>query len=111
VGLLDLFKINAETVFSGKEAISMVQKNDFDMVFMDHIMPEMDGVEATGIIRKLGAQYEKLPIIALTANAVQGVKDLFLSNGFSGFISKPIDIKELNEILREWLPLEKIEEY
>jgi signal transduction histidine kinase/CheY-like chemotaxis protein len=108
-GLLDLFKISAKTASSGKEAISMVQKNDFDIVFMDHMMPEMDGVETTGEIKKLGAQYKKLPIIALTA--VQGVTEIFLSNGFNGFISKPIDIQELNEILREWLPPEKIEEY
>jgi signal transduction histidine kinase/DNA-binding NarL/FixJ family response regulator len=109
-GLLGLFKISVKTAFSGKEAISMVQKNDFDIVFMDHMMPEMDGIEATGEIRKLGAQYEKLPIIALTANTVQGVKEIFLSNGFNEFISKPIKIQELNEILREWLPPEKIEE-
>jgi len=108
-GLLDLFKIKAKIAFSGKEAIDMIQKNEFDIVFMDHMMPEMDGVEATRKIRKLGAQYETLPIIALTANAVQGAKEKFLSSGFSGFISKPIDIQELNEALREWLPPEKLD--
>ena len=105
-GLLGLFKIKTKTASSGKEAIDLVQKNDFDLVFMDHMMPEMDGVEATGIIRKLGAQYENLPIIALTANAINGAKETFLSSGFNGFISKPISIQELNEVLSEWLPIE-----
>jgi signal transduction histidine kinase/response regulator RpfG family c-di-GMP phosphodiesterase len=108
-GLLNLFKINAHKAVSGKEAIELVQKNDYDLVFMDHMMPEMDGVEATGIIRKMGDKYKSLPIIVLTANAVQGAREMFLSNGFDGFISKPIDIQELYRILKEWLPAEKIE--
>jgi CheY-like chemotaxis protein len=108
-GLLSLFKINAQKASSGKEAIELVQNNDYDIVFMDHMMPEMDGVEATAIIRKLSGKYKNLPIIALTANAVQGAKEMFLSNGFDGFISKPIDIHEMYKILKEWLPLEKIE--
>jgi len=108
-GLLGLFKINVQAAYSGKEAIDMVQKNNYDLVFMDHMMPEMDGVEATNIIRKIGDKYKKLPIIALTANAVQGAKEMFLSNGFNGFISKPIDMQEMYKILKEWLPTEKIE--
>jgi CheY-like chemotaxis protein len=108
-GLIGLFKIKVQTAFSGKEAIQMVQKNDYDIVFMDHMMPEMDGVEATGIIRNLGGKYKKLPVIALTANAVQGAREMFLSSGFDGFISKPIDIQEMYRTLKEWLPLEKIE--
>jgi CheY-like chemotaxis protein len=109
-GLLGLFKINAKTALSGKEAIDMIKQNEFDIVFMDHMMPEMDGVEAAAEIRKLGAPYESLPIVALTANAVKGAKEMFLSNGFDGFISKPIDMLELEDVLREWLPPEKIEE-
>jgi len=108
-GLLSLFKINVYKATSGKDAIALVQKNDYDIVFMDHMMPEMDGVEATGIIRKMGGKYKKLPIIALTANAVQGAKEMFLTSGFDGFISKPIDMQEMYNLLKEWLPLEKIE--
>jgi signal transduction histidine kinase/DNA-binding NarL/FixJ family response regulator len=108
-GLLGLFKINVHSAYSGREAIDIVQKDNYDIVFMDHMMPEMDGVEATNIIRKLGEKYTKLPIIALTANAVQGAKEMFLSNGFNGFISKPIDMKEMYRILKEWLPAEKVE--
>jgi len=109
-GLLGLFRIKTKTASSGRKAIDLVQKNNFDLVFMDHMMPEMDGIETTGIIRKLGGQYAKLPIIALTANAIQGAKEMFLSSGFSGFISKPIELNELNEILWEWLPFDKIED-
>jgi len=109
-GLLGLFKIKPKSASSGRKAIDMVQKNEFDLVFMDHMMPEMDGVEAVREIRKLGAQYASLPIVALTANAIQGAKEMFLANGFNGFISKPIEMQELNDILREWLPPEKIEE-
>jgi signal transduction histidine kinase/DNA-binding NarL/FixJ family response regulator/HPt (histidine-containing phosphotransfer) domain-containing protein len=108
-GLLGLFEINAHKAVSGKESIELVQKNDYDIVFMDHMMPEMDGVEAAGIIRKMGDKYKRLPIIALTANAVQGAKEMFLTNGFDGFISKPVDIQEMYKILKEWLPAEKIE--
>jgi CheY-like chemotaxis protein len=74
------------------------------------MMPEMDGVKATAEIRKLGGKYNQLPIIALTANAVQGAKEMFLSSGFDGFISKPIDIQEMYGLLKEWLPPEKIKE-
>jgi CheY-like chemotaxis protein len=109
-GLLGLFKIDVQSAFSGKEAIALVQKNEYDIVFMDHMMPEMDGVETTAEIRKLGGKYNQLPIIALTANAVQGVKEMFLSCGFDGFISKPIDLQEMYGILKEWLPSEKIQE-
>jgi signal transduction histidine kinase/DNA-binding NarL/FixJ family response regulator/HPt (histidine-containing phosphotransfer) domain-containing protein len=109
-GLLGLFGINAQTAFSGREAIDLVKNNEYDIVFMDHMMPEMDGIEATDEIRELGGKYKKLPIIALTANAIQGAKEMFLDSGFNGFISKPIDIQELNEILREWLPPEIIKE-
>jgi len=75
---------------------------------MDHMMPEMDGIEATAAIRKLGEKFSKMPIIALTANAVQGAKEMFLANGFSDFISKPIEMHVMNEMLSTWLPPEKI---
>ena len=109
-GLFGLSKIEVKTATSGKEAIEMVQNEPFDIIFMDQMMPEMDGVEATGIIRKLGGKFEKIPIIALTANAVQGAREMFLENGFDGFMSKPIDLHELNKILVEFLPSEKISE-
>jgi CheY-like chemotaxis protein/HPt (histidine-containing phosphotransfer) domain-containing protein len=78
---------------------------------MDHMMPVMDGVEAAGEIRKLGEEYKKLPIVALTANAVSGMKEMFLTNGFNGFISKPVVLSELDTVLKECLSPEKITEY
>ena len=107
-GLLKLLCINAKKVMSGREAIEMVKASEFDIVFMDHMMPEMDGVEATCEIRKLGGRFKSLPIIALTANAVQGAKEMFLANGFNDFISKPIDMGKMSEILAKWLPEGKI---
>ena len=107
-GLLKLYGIDAKMSLSGIEAVNMIGKKDFDIVFMDHMMPEMDGVEAACEIRKLGGKYKNLPIIALTANAVHGAKEMFLANGFNGFLSKPIDMQELSGVLLEWLPQDKV---
>ena len=106
--LLSLFNISAKLAYSGPEAINLVQKENFDIVFMDHMMPDMDGVEAAQEIRKLGEKYSQLAIIALTANAVQGAKEMFLANGFDDYISKPIEMRGLKKILMEWLPAEKV---
>jgi len=107
-GLLSLYGLQIDTALSGHEAIEKIKRNTYDLVFMDHMMPIMDGVEATRNIRKLGPEYEKLPVIALTANAVSGVKEMFLENGFNGFLSKPIATQGLDEILKEWMSPEKI---
>ncbi len=74
-------------------------------VFMDHMMPGMDGVEATHIIREeIGTAYARnIPIIALTANAIIGNEEMFLSNGFQDFISKPVDMIKLDAVLRRWV--------
>ncbi|MDR0320363.1 MAG: response regulator [Treponema sp.] len=108
VGLLSLYRIDAKVAFSGREAIDMIRQNDFDIVFMDHMMPEMDGIEATLEIRKLGTQYAHLPVIALTANAIRGAREMFLENGFNDLVTKPVDSRELNRVLEKWLPPEKI---
>ncbi|MCL2011073.1 MAG: ATP-binding protein [Synergistaceae bacterium] len=110
VGLLNLSKINVKTALSGALALEMVQQTDFDIVFMDHMMPEMDGVETTAAIRALGGKFKQTCIVALTANAVQGAREFFLSNGFNDFISKPIDVRELVSILKKWLPEDMLEE-
>ena len=93
---------------SGAKAVEMIKENDYDLVFMDHMMPEMDGVDATKIIRALpDGKYRKLPIVALTANVVGDVRDMFLKSGMSDFLSKPLDHTEIERVLREWLPREK----
>ena len=107
-GLLKLFNIDAETASSGMEAVKKVSESEFDIVFMDYMMPEMDGIETAGKIRGLGLKYGDLPIIALTANAIQGAREMLLASGLNGFITKPIDIEELKEILIKWLPPDKI---
>ncbi len=107
-GLMAPFKLNLETAINGALAVEMVRSNVYDLVFMDHMMPEMDGIDATAAIRKLeGEYYKNLPIIALTANALVGAKELFVNEGMNDFLAKPIEVKKLNEMLRKWLPKEK----
>ena len=90
---------------SGREAIELVRNQKFNLIFMDHMMPEMDGVEAVQIIRNECGMNGKTPvIIALTANAMDGMKEMFLKNGFQDFIPKPLDRKQLNEVLSKWIP-------
>ena len=108
LGLFNLLDINAKTALSGREAIAQILKNDYDIVFMDHMMPELDGIETTAEIRKLGGKYKKIPIIALTANAIEGAKEMFMANDFNGYLSKPIDMNELSNILIDFLPPEYI---
>jgi signal transduction histidine kinase/ActR/RegA family two-component response regulator len=105
-GLLQPYKMHIDLCKSGIAAIEAVKKKRYDLVFMDHKMPKMDGVEATRIIRGLAKDdpyYESLPIIALTANAVSGMEQMFLDNGFNGFLSKPIDVSELDAIIEQTL--------
>jgi CheY-like chemotaxis protein/HPt (histidine-containing phosphotransfer) domain-containing protein len=111
-GLMLPYKMHVDLRLSGSAAIEAVKKNLYDLVLMDHMMPEMDGVETTKLIREMGSEnphYINLPIVALTANAISGTKEMFLSNGFNDFLSKPIDIIKLNAILAKWLPKEKQE--
>jgi len=106
--LLALFDIESDFALNGKQAIERVSNTKYDMIFMDHMMPEMDGIEATAIIRKLDDHSAKVPIVALTANAVSGAVEMFFENGFSDFLSKPIDEAPLLQCLLKWLPKEKV---
>jgi len=100
-GLMMPYGLKIDTVLSGFEAIEKIKSGiTYDIVFMDHMMPEMDGIKTTKIMRNFG--YDK-PIIALTANAVAGQAEMFLQNGFDAFISKPIDIRELNSALNKFI--------
>jgi len=100
-GLLQPYGLQIETVKSGLEAIDKIKSgNDYDIIFMDHMMPIMNGIEAVKIIRDMG--YVR-PIAALTANAVSGQEEKFLANGFDGFIAKPIDSREMNILLARFI--------
>ena len=112
-GLLIPYGMQVDLCDSGIEAIGAVQSKDYDIVFMDHRMPDMDGVEATEQIRMMGTDdpyFKNLPIIALTANAISGTREMFLENGFDDFLSKPIDTIKLNDILEKFIPKSKQKE-
>lgn len=107
-GLLSPLEMHIDTALSGKEAIFKVTDKKYDLIFMDHMMPEMDGVEATQIIRKLPGENGQVPILALTANAVEGTREMFISSGMNDLVTKPIELKDIVSKLRKWLPSEKI---
>ncbi|MBP0961304.1 MAG: response regulator, partial [Oscillospiraceae bacterium] len=107
-GLLEPLNMQIDTATGAKDAIDKIKKTKFDLIFMDHMMPEIDGVEATHMIRTTFPDYEETPIIALTANAVANAKDMFLSEGLNDFVAKPIEIKDIVSKLKKWLPHEKI---
>jgi signal transduction histidine kinase/ActR/RegA family two-component response regulator len=106
--LLEAFKVQTDIAYDGQEAIDMVANEHYDMILMDHMMPVMDGIEATQIIRSREKD-EHIPIVALTANAISGVEGMFKKEGFDGFISKPIDADNLARSLYELLPRELID--
>ena len=107
-GLLAEYEMQIDCAINGLEAIEKVQKRKYDIIFMDHMMPAMDGIEATAAIRALEGEYfKKVPIIALTANAISGMREMFLEKGFNDFLPKPIEITKLNEILDNWVPKDK----
>jgi len=147
-GLLAPYHAEVDTCLSGLKAIELVKRNEYDLIFMDHMMPEMDGIETTTAIRAWekeqnhtsAAETEqntssaenkqnssgftegetqsndrnslaRIPVIALTANAVVGMREMFLKNEFDDFLSKPIDVSKLDEILDRWIPEEKKEKW
>jgi len=112
-GLLAPYECQIDFAMSGQEALSRIRQNRYDLIFMDHMMPEMDGLETTAQIRQLAKKkgddeyYASVPIVALTANAMYGMKEMFLQNGMDAFLPKPIEPKLLNEVLTHWIPKDK----
>ncbi len=106
-GIVKPYGVKMDSATSGPQAIGMIRRGKprYSAVFMDHMMPGMDGIEATRIIREeIGTDYARnIPIIALTANAIVGNDKMFLDNGFHDFISKPIDTAKLDSVLRRWV--------
>ncbi|MDR2631909.1 MAG: response regulator [Spirochaetaceae bacterium] len=106
-GLLIPYGLKVDTVLSGREAVERIiaEEVQYDLIFMDHMMPDIDGIEAVRIIRKkIGSDYaRRVPIVVLTANAIAGNREMFLESGFNDFIPKPIDIKQLDMVLNQWV--------
>ena len=108
--LMKLFGFEAQLAESGQEAIDKVEKHlvTYDIIFMDHMMPFMDGIEATTQIRNLKTRYaETVPIVALTANAIKGVENQFMLAGMNDYLSKPIKLEQLSAVLSRWIPKSK----
>ncbi len=107
-GLLEKCGIKADAAGSGAHALKLLERNRYDLVFMDHMMPGQDGIEVTGIIRQRGITPQELPIIALSANAIEGMRERYLEAGMQDFLMKPIEGSLLSAMLRKWLPPERI---
>ena len=107
--LLANYEIKVTTASGGKEALEKVSQAEYDFIFMDHMMPEMDGVETLRNIRhKIGTYYQKVPIIALTANAVAGTREMLLDEGFTDFLEKPIESSVLERVIKRTISSDKI---
>lgn len=105
-GLLKKFGITPELSLSGYDALEKIQKNDYNIVFMDHQMPGMDGIEALEKIRELDkADGKHRIVVALSANAINGAREMFISKGFDDFLAKPVQGKDFASCLAEWLPV------
>lgn len=107
--LLKSTKVKLTTCMSGKEALTLVENNRYDIILLDHMMPHMDGIETLKRMKTMMANMSReAVIIALTANAVSGVREMYLSEGFDDYVSKPIDSRQLEEMLAKYLPPEKV---
>ncbi|MCR5848115.1 MAG: response regulator [Lachnospiraceae bacterium] len=108
-GILDMYQIKVDTATSGQECLDKVMKNHYHLILMDQMMPIMDGIETAENIRKLPQKDKKnVPIIALTANAIRGSREMFLEKGFQDYLSKPLNINLLETLLIKYLPDEFI---
>ncbi len=103
-GLLSLLSVHADLAESGREALDKMEKSKYDLVLLDHMMPDMDGEETLRRIKsKTGENFENIPVIALTANAAIGGREEFIKRGFTDYISKPVELEKLKEVLKKYL--------
>ena len=112
-GLMRPYKMQVDLLTNGADALKAVSDYHYDLIFMDHMMSDMDGIETVARIRRMGDKdpyFKEIPIVVLTANVVSGAREMFLKNGFNDFLSKPIDVQELGSILKRWIPQDKITE-
>lgn len=104
-GLLEPLRMQIDTADSGKKALKMVQNKKYHLIFMDHMMPVMDGIETTEKIRAMeGEYYQNVPIVALSANALMDAREKFSKAGMDDFVAKPIEMKEICNCIKRWLP-------
>ena len=106
--MLELYGVSVTTASGGEEALELCRDNKFDILFVDHMMPGIDGVEVTGEIRNHPGPNRESPIVALTANVVNDMRSYYIECGMDDFVGKPIDRAELTRVLIRWLPDEKI---
>jgi CheY-like chemotaxis protein len=109
LGFLNPLKVRSDTAANGKEALEMIQQKEYHLIFMDHMMPVMDGIEAAEKLRRLkGDYYQNIPIIAFTANDADDAREIFLKAGMNDFVTKPVDRQELCAKVKRWLPEELV---
>jgi len=116
-GLLEPYQATVDICLSGERTVELVKQKYYDIVFLDHMMPDMDGIEVAAAIREWEKAQEvygqvdlgRIPIVALTANAVAGMREMFLEKGFDDFIAKPIDVVKLDEVIDRWISKNKKE--
>ncbi len=108
-GLLKPLQLQIDTAKSGKEAITMISAKHYDLIFMDHMMPDLNGIETTHIIRRFHEEYANVPIIAFSANSSTEIEMMFLNEGLNDCVGKPFELRMLISKLKRWLPKEKIQ--
>lgn len=108
-GLLKRTRVRVDAAYSGRECLGLVQKNNYDLIFMDHLMPEMDGIQTFSYMRKnVEGPNVNVPVIALTANAIVGAKEKYTALGFADYLAKPVQVDKLEQILMDYLPADLI---
>jgi len=108
-GLLKKYEANVITALSGKECLNILANQEIDMIFLDYMMPEMNGIDTLNNIRAMeNEKFRVLPVIALTANVVNGAREMFLEAGFNDYISKPIAVDRMEKALKTFIPRNKI---
>ncbi len=108
--LLKKTKMRVDTCTSGKECLYMIQKEHYDVILLDHMMPGMDGIETLRAFRDMyDHKCQGTPVIALTANAIVGVREMYMKEGFTDYLSKPVEANELEEMLKKYIPSAKVQ--
>ncbi|WRS26151.1 ATP-binding protein [Oscillospiraceae bacterium MB08-C2-2] len=106
--ILKQYGLQVDIAYSGQEALKMAASKSYDMIFIDHMMPELDGLETARWLRITPGPNQNTPLIALSANAIKGMREVYLENGMNDFVPKPIEIADISRVLLEFLPHDKI---